>query len=248
MSIDVFNNLLNESSKIVVFTGAGISTESGIPDFRSPTGIWTKNQPIEFREFLSSEEIRIEFWKRKFAIDATISKAKPNSGHIAISKLNKMGKVSKVITQNIDNLHQNSGISSDDVIELHGNTTYAKCLDCEMKFELELIKKLFEKTNKPPYCDDCGGIIKTATISFGQSMPKIEMLRAEEATLSCDLFFAKGSSLQVYPAASFPIIAKNNGARLIILNREETDLDKYAYLVIHNEIGSFLSENLPLLS
>ena len=103
MSIDVFNNLLNKSSKIVVFTGAGISTESGIPDFRSPTGIWTKNQPIEFREFLSSEEIRIEFWKRKFAIDATISKAKPNSGHIAISKLNKMGKVSKVITQNIDN-------------------------------------------------------------------------------------------------------------------------------------------------
>ena len=145
MSIDVFNNLLNESSKIVVFTGAGISTESGIPDFRSPTGIWTKNQPIEFKDFLSSEEIRIEFWKRKFAIDATISKAKPNSGHIAISKLKKIGKVSKVITQNIDNLHQNSGISSDDVIELHGNTTYAKCLDCEMKYELELIKSLFEK-------------------------------------------------------------------------------------------------------
>ena len=248
MSIDVFNNLLNESSKIVVFTGAGISTESGIPDFRSPTGIWTKNQPIEFKDFLSSEEIRIEFWKRKFAIDASISKAKPNSGHIAISKLKKIGKVSKVITQNIDNLHQNSGISSDDVIELHGNTTYAKCLDCEMKYELELIKSLFEKTNKPPYCKDCGGIIKTATISFGQSMPKNEMLRAEEATLSCDLFFAIGSSLQVYPAASFPIIAKNNGSRLIILNREETDLDKYADLVIHNEIGAFLSENLPLIN
>ena len=197
---------------------------------------------------MASEEARVESWRRKFNIDSEISNAKPNAGHIAISELVSKGKIKKVITQNIDNLHQNSGISSDDVIELHGNTTYAKCLDCEMKFELELIKKLFEKTNKPPYCNDCGGIIKTATISFGQSMPKIEMLRAEEATLSCDLFFAIGSSLQVYPAANFPIIAKNNGASLIILNREETDLDKYADLVIHNEIGSFLSENLPLLS
>jgi len=248
MGIDIFKNLLNESSKIVVFTGAGISTESGIPDFRSPSGMWTKNQPIEFKDFLSSEDIRIEFWKRKFDIDATISNAKPNSGHNAISKLNKIGKVYKVITQNIDNLHQNSGILSDDVIELHGNTTYAKCLDCEKRYELDLIKRLFESTNKPPYCEECKGIIKTATISFGQPMPKNEMLRAEEAALSCDLFFAIGSSLQVYPAASFPIIAKNNGANLVILNREATDLDKYADLVIHNEIGQFLSENLALFN
>ena len=248
MSIDIYKDLVDESSNIVVFTGAGISTESGIPDFRSPTGIWTKNRPIEFKDFLSSEEIRIEFWKRKFAIDITISQAKPNSGHIAISKLNEIGKVSKIITQNIDNLHQDSGISEDNVIELHGNTTFAKCLDCDYRYELETIKTLFDKTNKPPYCDDCGGIIKTATISFGQSMPKGEMIRAEEAALSCDLFFAIGSSLQVYPAANFPIIAKNNGSKLIILNREETDLDKYADLVIHDEIGMFLSKSLQLIN
>ena len=241
MSLEIFQNILSESSNTVVFTGAGISTESGIPDFRSPTGIWTKNKPIEFKDFLSSEEIRVEFWKRKFAVDLTISKAKPNAGHMIISELNHIGKVSKIITQNIDNLHQISGVPEENVIELHGNTTFAKCLDCDLRYELNSIKKLFEQTNKPPYCKNCSGIIKTATISFGQSMPKEEMLKAEKASLSCDLFIAIGSSLKVYPAASFPLVAKNNGSKLIILNREGTDLDKYADLVIHDEIGEFLS-------
>ena len=244
MSLEIFQNILSESSNTVVFTGAGISTESGIPDFRSPTGIWTKNKPIEFKDFLSSEEIRVEFWKRKFTVDLTISKAKPNAGHMIISELNHVGKVSKIITQNIDNLHQISGVPEENVIELHGNTTFAKCLDCELRYELNSIKKLFEQTNKPPYCKNCSGIIKTATISFGQSMPKEEMLKAEKASLSCDLFIAIGSSLQVYPAASFPLVAKKNGSKLVILNREGTDLDKYADLVIHDEIGEFLSKVL----
>ena len=244
MSLEIFQNILSESSNTVVFTGAGISTESGIPDFRSPTGIWTKNKPIEFKDFLSSEEIRVEFWKRKFAVDLTISKAKPNVGHMVISELNQVGKVSKIITQNIDNLHQISGVPGENVIELHGNTTFAKCLDCDLRYELNSIKKLFEQTNKPPYCKKCSGIIKTATISFGQSMPKEEMLKAEKASLSCDLFIAIGSSLKVYPAASFPLVAKKNGSKLIILNREGTDLDKYADLVIHDEIGEFLSKVL----
>ena len=244
MSLEIFQNILSESSNTVVFTGAGISTESGIPDFRSPTGIWTKNKPIEFKDFLSSEEIRVEFWKRKFTVDLTISKAKPNAGHMIISELNHIGKVSKIITQNIDNLHQISGVPEENVIELHGNTTFAKCLDCDLRYELNSIKKLFEQTNKPPYCKKCGGIIKTATISFGQSMPKEEMLKAEKASLSCDLFIAIGSSLQVYPAASFPLVAKKNGSKLVILNREGTDLDKYADLVIHDEIGEFLSKVL----
>ena len=244
MSLEIFQNILSESSNTVVFTGAGISTESGIPDFRSPTGIWTKNKPIEFKDFLSSEEIRVEFWKRKFAVDLTISKAKPNVGHMVISELNQVGKVSKIITQNIDNLHQISGVPGENVIELHGNTTFAKCLDCDLRYELNSIKKLFEQTNKPPYCKKCSGIIKTATISFGQSMPKEEMLKAEKASLSCDLFIAIGSSLQVYPAASFPLVAKKNGSKLVILNREGTDLDKYADLVIHDEIGEFLSKVL----
>jgi NAD-dependent deacetylase len=244
MSLKIFQNILSESSNTVVFTGAGISTESGIPDFRSPTGIWTKNKPIEFKDFLSSEEIRVEFWKRKFTVDLTISKAKPNAGHMIISELNHIGKVSKIITQNIDNLHQISGVPEENVIELHGNTTFAKCLDCDLRYELNSIKKLFEQTNKPPYCKKCSGIIKTATISFGQSMPKEEMLKAEKASLSCDLFIAIGSSLQVYPAASFPLVAKKNGSKLVILNREGTDLDKYADLVIHDEIGEFLSKVL----
>ena len=225
MSLEIFQNILSESSNTVVFTGAGISTESGIPDFRSPTGIWTKNKPIEFKDFLSSEDIRVEFWKRKFAVDLTISKAKPNAGHMIISELNHIGKVSKIITQNIDNLHQISGVPEENVIELHGNTTFAKCLECDLRYELNSIKKLFEQTNKPPYCKNCSGIIKTATISFGQSMPKEEMLKAEKASLSCDLFIAIGSSLQVYPAASFPLVAKKNGSKLVILNREGTDLE-----------------------
>ena len=248
MSLEIFQNILSESSNTVVFTGAGISTESGIPDFRSPTGIWTKNKPIEFKDFLSSEEIRVEFWKRKFTVDLTISKAKPNAGHMIISELNHIGKVSKIITQNIDNLHQISGVPEENVIELHGNTTFAKCLDCDLRYELNSIKKLFEQTNKPPYCKNCSGIIKTATISFGQSMPKEEMLKAEKASLSCDLFIAIGSSLQVYPAASFPLVAKKNGSKLVILNREGTDLDKYADLVIHDEIGEFLSKSIKLIS
>ena len=248
MSLEIFQNILSESSNTVVFTGAGISTESGIPDFRSPTGIWTKNKPIEFKDFLSSEEIRVEFWKRKFAVDLTISKAKPNAGHMIISELNHIGKVSKIITQNIDNLHQISGVPEENVIELHGNTTFAKCLDCDLRYELNSIKKLFEQTTVPPYCKNCSGIIKTATISFGQPMPKEEMLKAEKASLSCDLFIAIGSSLQVYPAASFPLVAKKNGSKLVILNREVTDLDKYADLVIHDEIGEFLSKSIKLIS
>ena len=244
MSNENFRDLLEASSNIVIFTGAAISTESGIPDFRSPTGIWKKYQPIEFKDFLSSEEMRIEAWRRKFEIDKNISRAKPNIGHLAIAQLVKEGKVKKIITQNIDNLHQESGISDKIVIELHGNTTYAKCLDCNQKYNLLDIMRDFKKTNKPPYCFKCNGIVKAATISFGQSMPEKEMILSQKASLSCDLFIAIGSSLKVYPAAGFPILAKKNGSKLVILNREKTDLDGYADLVIHDEIGSFLSKSL----
>ena len=243
-----FRKFIEDSSNIVVFTGAGISTESGIPDFRSPTGIWKKYQPIEFNDFLSSEDVRAEAWRRKFEIDKNISKAKPNIGHLAIAKLVSDGKVKKIITQNIDNLHQESGIPNDMVIELHGNTTYAKCLECEKRYDLAVIMKNFGKTNKPPYCDMCSGIVKAATISFGQAMPEKEMILSQDSSLSCDLFIAIGSSLQVYPAAGFPILAKKNGAKLIILNREKTDLDDYADLVINEEIGGFLSENINFIN
>jgi NAD-dependent deacetylase len=234
--------LLAASRRAVVFTGAGISTESGIPDFRSPGGIWTKYQPIDFRDFMASAEMRREAWRRKFATEATIKQAEPNRGHRAVEKLVRQGKVSSVITQNIDGLHQASGIAADKVIELHGNTTYAKCLDCNRRYELESIREDFLRTGEPPVCARCGGHVKTATISFGQAMPEDEMMRAREEALGCDLFIVAGSSLVVYPAAGFPALAKRNGAELVIVNREPTDLDEIADLVLNLEIGPTLGE------
>lgn len=236
---------VDQAQRVVVFTGAGISTESGIPDFRSPGGLWTQNKPIYFQDFMASETMRIEAWQRKFNMDDTFTNATPNAGHMAVARLVQSGKVTSVITQNIDNLHQDSGIPEDKVIELHGNTTYARCLDCGTRHEIDFIRTVFEKEGRPPPCTACGGILKTATISFGQSMPEQEMIRAEAVTMDCDLFIAVGSSLVVYPAAGFPIIAKQNGAGLIIINREETELDEIADLVLNAEAGPTLSALLP---
>ncbi len=239
--IEQLRSMIAESKRGVAFTGAGHSTESGIPDFRSPGGIWTKYKPIDFRDFMASEEMRRESWRRKFASYAVIKKAPPNKGHLAVAKLVQQGKVSSVITQNIDGLFQRSGVPHEKVIELHGNTTYAACLDCGKRMELEDVRKVFENNETLPVCDQCNGIIKTATISFGQAMPVAEMQMAEKETLACDLFLMTGSSLIVYPAAGFPELAKRNGARLIILNRDPTPLDGIADLVLHKEIGPTLS-------
>jgi len=235
--IDKLAAIIAESSRIVVFTGAGISTESGIPDFRSPGGLWTQYQPIEFQDFMASEEKRKESWKMKFATESVMKDAKPNQGHLAVAELYHQGKLARVITQNIDGLHQISGIPGTKIIELHGNATYAKCLDCSKRYELADIKQQFLQDEVPPICDVCGGYIKTATISFGQSMPVFEMQEAETESLSCDLFLAIGSSLVVYPAAGFPRLAKQNGSKLVIINRDETGLDDSADLVLHQEIG-----------
>ncbi len=232
--------LIDAARRAVVFTGAGISTESGIPDFRSPGGIWSKFQPVDFRDFLSSEEMRREFWRRKFATHPAIEQAEPSRGHRAVAELARRGTVSSVVTQNIDGLHQRSGVPDDMVIELHGNTTYARCLRCGERCELAPIWEAFSVDETLPVCGACGGLVKTATISFGQQMPADAMRRAEEETLSCDLFLAVGSSLTVYPAAGFPALAKRNGARLVIINREPTELDSLADLVVHGEIGPTL--------
>lgn len=237
MSVDKFAQLLKDATRAVFFTGAGISTESGIPDFRSPGGIWTRMAPIDFDDFVRSAEMRCEAWRRRFAMEDTFAAAAPNEGHKAIASLIESGKASHVITQNIDNLHQDSGVPADRVIELHGNTRYAKCLDCGARHELEPIRTHLEAHGEPPDCNACGGILKTATISFGQAMPEIEMARAEAATLNCDLFVVLGSSLVVYPAAAFPLRAKRNGARLVIVNREATEQDPLADLVIRAAIG-----------
>ena len=246
----VLRQWMEESKNAVVFTGAGMSTDSGIPDFRSPGGVWTRMKPIMFEDFLASEDNRIEAWRRKFAMDDEIGAVSPNAGHMAIAKLVELGKVSAVITQNIDNLHQNSGIAAEKIIELHGNSTYAKCLDCDLRHELADVRVAFfgSQQSQAPGCQNCGGIVKTATISFGQAMPERQMREAEAATMSCDLFLAIGSSLQVFPAAGFPIMARHNGARLVIINREPTDLDEAASLVVNEEITPVLQNIIGLNS
>ena len=234
--------LIDAARRVVVFTGAGISTESGIPDFRSPNGIWSKNTPIYFDEYIQSADARIEAWRRKFEIDKDMIGAEPNRGHRAVAKLARTGKVSAVITQNIDGLHQESGVADEQMIELHGNGTYATCLTCATRYELEPIKAAFQSDGALPECRFCAGIVKTATISFGQAMPEGPMERARDETLASDLFLAIGSSLVVYPAAGFPEMAKRNGAKLVILNREPTDLDEIADTVLNREIGPTLGE------
>ena len=232
--------LIAESERAVVFTCAGISTESGIPDFRSPGGVWTKMAPIDFESFLASEAARRETWRRRFAMEEMFRDAEPNRGHRAVEALVRRGKVSAVITQNIDGLHQASGIPPEKVIELHGNTTFATCLDCGHRYEIDALRIQFEADGAAPRCIRCKGWVKTATISFGQSMPEEAMRRAQTETLSADLCIVLGSSLVVYPAAGFPELAKRNGATLAIVNREETGLDRFADLVLHEGIGDIL--------
>jgi NAD-dependent deacetylase len=238
-----FRHLIALANNIVVFTGAGISTESGIPDFRGPNGVWKTMRPIDFSDFVASEDVRRESWRRKFCSD-TMGQAEPNSGHLAVAKLVSMGKASWVITQNVDGLHQKSGVPDERVIELHGNANYATCLSCGVRYELDEIKANFEVSETVPYCSGCGGMLKTATISFGQAMPERPMQLAEQATLGCDLFIAIGSSLTVYPAASFPRVAKQQGANLVIVNNEPTDLDPVCDLVLHHPIGQTLTAAL----
>jgi NAD-dependent deacetylase len=234
--------IVEEAKVVVPFTGAGISTECGIPDFRSPGGIWTKMRPIEFSDFLASQEMRDESWRRRFAMEEQFGGAKPGRGHRALASLYKAGKVPGIITQNIDNLHQASGFAPHDVVELHGNTTYATCLDCAKRYELMWVKQsMAQSGGRSPECTVCDGFIKTATVSFGQAMPEAAMRRAQELTEACDLFIAIGSSLVVWPAAGFPLAAKRNGARLVIINRDETEFDHIADLVLHNDIGAALS-------
>jgi NAD-dependent deacetylase len=240
-AIGRLRDLFEQAEAIVPFTGAGISTECGIPDFRSPGGLWTRHQPIYFDDFLASQAARDESWRRRFAMDEHFAKARPGRGHLALASLYQAGKVPGVITQNIDNLHQASGVAPEHVVELHGNTTYAACLDCGRRYDLQWVRDKFAAgANCAPDCA-CGGFIKTATVSFGQPMPEAAMRRAEALTNDCDLFVVIGSSLVVWPAAGFPLMAKQNGAALVIINREPTDCDPIADLVVRGDIGETLA-------
>ena len=238
--IQRLRRMLEGATRAVVFTGAGISTESGIPDYRSPGGIWMSQKPIYFRDFLASEQARIESWRRRVASDPVLRAARPNRGHVAVAQLVAEGKATAVITQNIDGLHQMSGVPDDKVIELHGNTSYAACLDCSTRYKIADVFAVFEREPRAPRCEHCGGFVKTATISFGQAMPAGAMRRAEQEARAADLFLSIGSSLVVYPAAGFPELARRNGAQLVIINREPTPLDEVADLVLRGGIGEAL--------
>jgi NAD-dependent deacetylase len=244
--LDHLTRLIAGADSVVAFTGAGMSTESGIPDFRSPGGVWSRMKPIYFDEFVTSEEKRREAWSRAFSGVAGWVGAKPNGGHYALARMVARGKVSAIITQNVDNLHQDSGVPEAQIIELHGNASYAACLECGLRHELEILKQSFLGADAIPVCRDCGGLVKTATISFGQAMPEAAMERARRASLACDLFLVLGSSLVVYPAAGFPLLAKQNGAALAIVNREPTEQDQFADIVLRQEIGPVMAALSPV--
>jgi NAD-dependent deacetylase len=240
-ALDELRHALAAARRAVVFTGAGISTESGIPDFRSPGGIWERTRPIDFREFVESPAARRAYWTRKFEGHEAITSARPNRGHAAVAELVRRGTARAVITQNIDGLHQKAGVPAEHVIELHGNTTYAACLECGAHHALDPIREAFLASGALPVCRACGGLVKPATISFGQAMPVEAMRRAHDESQACDLFLCVGSSLVVHPAAGLPVIAKRSGARLVILNRDPTDLDAIADQVLNREIGDTLA-------
>jgi len=242
--INQVSDMILQSKKPVVFTGAGISTESGIPDFRSPGGIWDRFDPNElnFQSFMASETGREKYWEFSKSLWPEIANAKPNAGHYAIAELHRLGKLDCVITQNIDNLHQKSGVPEDRVIELHGTLKWVICLECGQRYPREQIQARLDSGMKVPRCDSCGGITKPATISFGQPMPEQETHQAEAKAAACDLFLVAGSSLVVYPAAQMPLIAKSNGAKLIIINLTPTPHDPYADITIHEKTGPVLSQ------
>jgi NAD-dependent deacetylase len=234
--------LLSPARRVVVFTGAGISTESGIPDFRSPGGVWSQMKPIRYEEFVASEEMRRLAWTRAFSGIARWTGSQPNAGHKAVARLIAAGKVSAVITQNVDNLHQDGGAPAERVIELHGNASYATCLACGLRHEIEPLKAPFLEDGVVPACRACGGLVKVAIVSFGQPMPPGLMERAQEETLAADLFLVLGSSLTVFPASGLPALAWEAGTPLAIVNRDPTKLDSQAQLVLHEEIGPLMSE------
>jgi NAD-dependent protein deacetylase/lipoamidase len=239
-----FRRLIERSGRIVALTGAGISTESGIPDFRSPGGLWSRMRPITYQEFIASEEARLEEWRRRFRANEAFARAEPNEGHRGFVRLLKEGRLLSVITQNIDGLHQRAGMPADRVIEIHGNSTRAHCLDCRTPMPLAEVRAAIDSTAASPRCA-CGGLVKAAIVSFGERIPEEAMAKASALAERADLFLVVGSSLVVQPAASLPLVAKRAGAALAILNREATPLSPFADLSLQRPIGTVFSALYP---
>mgnify|MGYP001243708336 FL=1 len=228
--------LIKTSKKTIVLTGAGISTESGLPDFRSKDGFWTKNKPIQFQDYLDDEEKQRLSWSRNIELHKILREINPNIGHAFVEKVINFNEENLLITQNIDGLHQRSGIQEDKIIEIHGNAIEAKCLDCEKKAKIIDFHAAIKTNNPLPKCLDCNGVVKVATISFGQPMNENDMLKATKMSSECELMIVMGSSLSVMPAGQIPNLAIQSGAKLVILNREETICDAMADIVINDEL------------
>ncbi len=246
--IEAVVDMIVESKKVVVFTGAGFSTESGVPDFRSPGGVWDVFDPSELNlpNFLRSEEIREKYWRMHKMMWETIREAQPNAGHYAVAELHQMGKLDCIITQNTDGLHQKAGVPEEMVLEIHGTMQWVDCLDCKRRYPREEVHEKMLAGEAVPRCDSCNGLLKPATVAFGQAMPERETRESEIRSSACDLFLAAGSSLVVYPAAQMPVIAKRGGARLVILNLTETPHDHHADVVIAEKTGETLSRIVAL--
>ena len=246
--IDQLAQRVQSARRAVIFTGAGISTECGVPDFRTPGGLWDRHKPTPFKDFIASEATRLKAWRSYFEIRASFKDVAPGLSHHITASWVERGNAALVVTQNIDDLHARSGVAREQIVELHGNGTYAKCLSCGLRHELDWVWQVLERDNRPPVCRECGGLVKSATIAFGQPMPAAALAQAAEATRNADLFVVIGTSLTVYPAASLPILAAENGTALVIINRESTPLDGLASQVLNGEIASILGATERCLS
>lgn len=246
--IAALRTLLDDADRIVGFTGAGISTAAGIPDFRSPGGIWTKMEPITYQAFVASEEARMEDWRRRFVMNEQFAAARPTVSHLALAALVESGRMPAIVTQNIDGLHQRSGADADKVIELHGNATYGHCLDCRRRMELDEIHSLIRAENRSPRCGTCGGFVKAAVVSFGEAMPDDAMRNAAQHCMDADLILIVGTSLVVQPAASLPVLGLQHGAGFVIINRESTPLDHDAELVLNHSSDSVFAAVFPQIA
>jgi NAD-dependent deacetylase len=236
--------MIEHADRIVALTGAGISTESGIPDFRSPGGIWSRMKPITYQDFVGSEEARLEDWRRRFEMTENFAKAEPNAGHFGLARMAREERLEAVITQNIDGLHQRAGLDAVRLIEIHGNVTHGRCLDCGATMSMREAKRLIEATGASPRCA-CTGLVKAAIISFGERLPEEALRVAWELASTAGLFIVIGSSLQVQPAASLPLQAKRSGAKLAIVNCDATTLDDLADLTVRDSIGATFSALYP---
>ena len=248
MKLEDFARTLRRRSDVVFFTGAGISTESGVPDFRSPGGVWTRYAPVYYDEFVSSEEARVRYWQMKRETHELYKNVRPNVGHTSIAAFEQRGQLLGLITQNVDGLHTLAGLSPQKIVELHGTDRKIACLSCGNEGDPAPIYERLKNGVIPAPCDRCGGLLKPATVSFGQSMPVAAMRRAQEWSEAAGVFIVVGSSLVVQPAATFPAIAKQNGALLAIINRDETPLDSVADYNFRGAIGEFFTTLNPLLS